>query len=157
MDAFDPVSWGAIEEVRGPPAAEVAARVEAMASKLEGEKPYVAVKAVHDALASGTEERSVPGLADPFITAYLLEKRGVISPDTVNDYRSLVERRPSTERLRELFWEEQRTLWWIGVVTGVHPSLVTYWCYEDNIPLMERNISEDALEQIREAMGSGSA
>lgn len=157
MDAFDPVSWDTIEGVRGPPAAAVTERVEAMASEIDGEDPYVAVKAIHDALATGTEERSVSGLADPFITAYLLEQRGVISADTAKEYDSLVDRRPSTERLRELFWEEQRTLWWIGVVTGVHPSLVTYWCYEDDIPLMERNITEDTMEQIREVRGSESA
>jgi hypothetical protein len=34
-------------------------------------------------------------------------------------------------------------------VTGVHPSLVTYWLYEDDIPLMERNYTAEAMERIR--------
>ena len=71
------------------------------------------------------------------------------SADAGKEYQSIVERRPETDRLEELFWERERTLWWIGLLVGVHPSLVTYWFYEDNIPLMERNFTEDSLEQIR--------
>lgn len=34
-------------------------------------------------------------------------------------------------------------------MTGVHPSLVTYWLHEDNIPLLERNYTGEATERIR--------
>lgn len=66
-----------------------------------------------------------------------------------SEYRSIVKRRPTNERLRELFWEQERTLWWIGILAGVHPSLVTYWFYENDIPLMERNYTEESMEKIR--------
>ena len=110
------------------------------------------MKTIHDALYEDDVDRTVPSLGEPFITAYLLEKKGIITPaddDTGSEYRSIVKRRPNSERLRDLFWERERTLWWIGILVGVHPSLVTYWFYEDNIPLMERNYTEGSMEQIR--------
>jgi hypothetical protein len=36
-----------------------------------------------------------------------------------------------------------------GLLAGVHPSLVTFWFYEADIPLMERNYTDDSLEQIQ--------
>ncbi|MEF8907036.1 MAG: hypothetical protein V5A13_04160 [Haloarculaceae archaeon] len=151
MGDRDPVSWETRAQALGDPAAEVEEYVGRLAVDVRGEDPYAAVKAVHDALSEdlADEERSVPGLGEVFITAYLLEKRGVIDPEEGGEYPSLVARRPSTDRLRELFWDRERTLWWIGIVTGVHPSLVTYWLYEDDIPLMERNYTGEAMERIR--------
>lgn len=152
MGDFDPIPWETSEAALGPPAAEVTALVERMRGEVRGEDPYDAVKTLHDALYEADTERTVPSLGEPFVTAYLLEKDGVISPDADDarsEYRSIVERRPPRERLRELFWERERTLWWIGLLTGVHPSLVTYWLYEADIPLMERNYTEESMEQIR--------
>ncbi|MCU4754516.1 hypothetical protein OB919_21535 [Halobacteria archaeon AArc-curdl1] len=152
MGTFDPVSWETVEATIGPPAPEVTEHVEKMRDEVYGIAPYDAVKTIHDALYADEVNRTVPNLGEPFVTAYLLEKQGIISPNDddapENEYRSLVERRPDSERLRELFWERERTLWWIGVMAGIHPSLVTYWFYEDDIPLMERNFSEESLEQI---------
>lgn len=34
-------------------------------------------------------------------------------------------------------------------MTGGHPSLVTYWLSEDDIPLLERNYTMEAMERIR--------
>ncbi|WP_436935168.1 hypothetical protein [Halovenus marina] len=152
MGEFDPVSWDVREAALGPPAPEVTALVEQMQDTVHEMDPYDAVKTIHDALYADDVERTVPSLGEPFITAYLLEQNGIIDPDDEADgaYPSLVDRRPSDERLRELFWERERTLWWIGLVTGVHPSLVTYWFYEADIPLMERNYADESLEQIRE-------
>lgn len=152
MGDFDPVSWDTSEAALGPPAAEVTDVVERMQGAVHEMDPYEAVKTLHDALYDDDIDRTVPSLGEPFITAYLLEQNGVITPEpdeTDTEYRSLVQRRPSTERLRELFWERERTLWWIGILTGVHPSLVTYWFYEHDIPLMERNYTEDSMEKIR--------
>lgn len=152
MGAFDPVPWETVEAAIGPPAAEVTVQVEQMQEAVRGNDPYDAVKAIHDALYDDDVERTVPSLGEPFITAYLLEKNGIITPEEDGeggDYRSLVERRPTSQRLEELFWERERTLWWIGLLVGVHPSLVTYWFYEDDIPLMERNYTEASMEQIR--------
>lgn len=152
MGDFDPVSWETHEAAIGPPAAEITEHVEQMREEVRDEEPYDAVKTIHDALYDEDVTRTVPSLGEPFITAYLLEKEGIISPekdDSGSEYRSIVDRRPSEERLRELFWERERTLWWIGILTGVHPSLVTYWFYESDVPLMERNYTEESMEQIR--------
>lgn len=155
MGSFDPVPWDAVESTIGPPAPEITEAVDRLADELTGESPYDAVKTVHDHLYDADVERTVPNVGEPFITAYLLEKRGVISAGADADsYPSLVDRRPSADRLRTLFWEDERTLWWIGVITGVHPSLVTYWCYEDDIPLMERNYRADSLKRIQRGADS---
>lgn len=34
-------------------------------------------------------------------------------------------------------------------MTGGHPSLVTYWLSEDDIPLLERNYTAEPMERIR--------
>lgn len=152
MGDFDPVSWETVEAAIGPPAPAITASVDRFRDQIAGADPYDAVKVIHDALADTEGDRTVPGLGDPFLIAYLLEKDGIISPDgdeTGGDYRSIVERRPEDERLMELFWARERTLWWIGVLAGVHPSLVTYWFYEADIPLMERNYTAESMAQIR--------
>lgn len=151
MGTDEPVEWETIAAAMGPPADEVTRAVERYESEVTGMDPYDAVKTIHDALYDDGAERSVPSLAEPFITAYLLEQRGVIDPNNSNsgEYRSIVDRRPSPTRLRTLFWERHRTLWWIGLLSGVHPQLVSYWLYEDDIPLMERNFTAESLEKIR--------
>lgn len=152
MGEFDPVPWETVEATIGPPAPEVTAQVEQMADEVYEQDPYDAVKTIHDALYEADVERTVPSVGEPFITAYLLEKNGVIAPspdDTAAEYRSLVDRRPTDERLEELFWDRERTLWWIGLLVGVHPSLVTYWFYEADLPLMERNYTEESLQKIQ--------
>ena len=52
------------------------------------------VKTIHDALYDDEVERTVPNLGEPFITAYLLEQKGIITPsdDTGKEYQSIVER-----------------------------------------------------------------
>ena len=147
MGDFDPVPWDVREAAIGTPAAEIAEAVERRRADVSGDDPYHAIKTVHDSLYAAEAERTVSSLGEPFITAYLLERRGVIDPG--GEYRSVVDRRPSSDRLEELFWERERTLWWIGMVVGVHPSLVTYWLYEDDIPLMERNYTAESLAKIR--------
>ena len=149
MGAFDPVPWETVEAAIGPPAAAVTDYVDRLEGDVHGEEPYAAVKAIHDALAANDVERSVPGLGDPFLVAYLLEKRGVIDPHEEGEYRSLVARRPSDDRIEELFHEREYTLWWIATLTGVHPSLVTYWCWEADVPLLERNFGEESMAAIR--------
>lgn len=151
MSEFDPVPWDVIEATSGPPASEVTEMVETIGEDVADEDPYDAVKAIHDALYDDGVERTVPSLGEPFVTAYLLEREGIVTPveEGGREYRSLVERRPDRERLRELFWERERTLWWIGMLAGVHPSLVTYWMYEDDVPLMERNLTDESLAAVR--------
>lgn len=152
MGKFDPVSWKAIEAVHGPPAREIEEYVDRLAESVGECDPYDAVKTIHDALSADLDDadRTVPGLGEVFVTAYLLEKRGIIAVDDAErEYRSLLDRRPDSERLEELFWERKRTLWWIGILVGVHASLVSYWLYEDDVPLMERNLPADTMAQVR--------
>lgn len=153
MGKFDPVPWDTVEDAFGPPAPEVRAHVDRLGEEFDDDGPYEAVKAIHDALYDEDVERTVPGLGEPFITAYLLEKDGIIAPsdEAGCEYPSLVARRPDADRLEELFWGQRRTLWWIGLLCGVHASLVKFWLYEDGIPLMERNFTAESMEQIREA------
>lgn len=161
MAAHDPVPWAVYEDALGAPATEVERVVErvvvdhAADPELDAD-PYDIVKSVHDTLDADfdPDERSVPGLGDPFVAAYLLEKHGVVAVGADSAFVSLVDRRPSDDRLHELFWNREYTLWWIGVLTGVHAALVTYWCYEANVPLMERNLSAESLaavESVRES------
>lgn len=156
MGAFDPVSWGTIETAIGPPASEITVHVEQLQEEVTGADAYEAVKTVHDAIDESGVDRTVSSVGEPFVTAYLLERAGVIAPaeDAPDGYRSIVHRRPETDRLRHLFWDEKRTLWWIGLLAGVHPALVTYWLYEDDIPLMERNFTDDSMEKIRAVRAS---
>jgi hypothetical protein len=156
MTALDPVSWETVEAATGPPALELGEHINRMIPAVRGDDPYDAVKTIHDAFAETEVAADVSTLADPFIIAYLLERRGVIVPDdTTSDYRSIVARRPDSARLEELFWRRERTLWWIGLLAGVHPTLVTYWFYEDGIPLMERKFSDESMERIRAVRGAG--
>lgn len=152
MGDLDPVSWETIEAVVGPPAAGVVEYVDRMQDDLRGEDPYVAVKAIHDAISSDPDATTVPGQGEVFVVAYLLERRGVISPggaDAGGGFPSIVDRRPDGDRLRELFWEPERTMWWLAIRLGVHWALVRYWLYEDDIPLRERNFPEESMERIR--------
>lgn len=108
--------------------------------------PYVAVKAIHDALSGDLgADVSVPDQGEVFLVAYLLEKRGVVAPGGGADdpFPSLVDLDADGERLEELFWERERTMWWLAVRPGVHWVLVRYWLYEDDVPLRERNFPAD--------------
>jgi hypothetical protein len=152
---MDPVSWETIEAVVGPPAPEVEAYVDGMGEDLRDEAPYDAVKAVHDALARDLgEERTPAGQGEVFLVAYLLERAGVVSPggrpsDDGVSFPSVAERRPDGDRLRELFWGRERTMWWLGIRLGVHWALVRYWLYEEEIPLRERNFPAETTARIR--------
>jgi len=109
MGDFDPVPWNVRTAAIGTPAAEITEAVEERRADVSDDDPYQAVKTVHDSLYDAEAERTVPSLGEPFVTAYPLERRGVIDPDD-GEYRSLVDRRPSSDRLEELFWERKRTL-----------------------------------------------
>lgn len=38
--------------------------------------------------------------------------------------------------------------WWIAVRCGVHYSLVQYWRYEADLPLMRRHAPDRPLERV---------
>lgn len=81
MGDFDPVTWEASEAALGPPASEVTKLVEQMQGEVHDKDAYDAVKTLHDALYEDDVERTVPSLGEPFITTYLLEKKGIITPE----------------------------------------------------------------------------
>lgn len=171
MGDTDPVRWTTVEAVEGPPAATVEAYVDRTSEEVRDADPYDAVKTIHDALARERgEEPTLPGQGETFVTAYLLEREGVIEPGGPDagdggrnpdpnggegrngggdGFPSVVARRPGGDRLRELFWERERTMWWIAIRLGVHWALVRYWLYEESIPLRERNFPPERMERIR--------
>ena len=147
MDEMDPVPWDDLEAVSGPPADELSAYVEAADGTVESDA-FDAVKRVYDEWkADRGDDRSLPDQGAAFVVAYLLEREGVI--DLADSPQgSLVARRPSADRLCELFWEREYTLWWMAVELGVHYSLVTVWLWEADVPLAGRNITAETKEQI---------
>ncbi|WP_049972868.1 hypothetical protein [Haladaptatus cibarius] len=152
MGKLEPVSWETIEAVSGAPATDVLEYINQLQDSVSDDEPYEAVKTIHDAISADLgSDCSVPDQGEVFITVYLLEQRGIIASndDESTEFPSLVARRPDSNRLHELFWEQNRTMWWIAVQCGVHWALIRYWLYEDDIPLQERNFTDTTLEQIR--------
>lgn len=147
MAEMDPVPWNDLEAVSGPPADELAAYVEAADESTESDA-FDAVKRVYDEWKADLgDDRSLPDQGAAFVVAYLLEREGVI--DLADSPQgSLLARRPSADRLRELFWEREYTLWWMAVELGVHYSLVTVWLWEADVPLAERNLSDATKKQL---------
>lgn len=152
MADMDPVPWDDIEAASGPPtAAEVVDYVEAyVADRTDPDPPddYEAVKTVYDDWKADLgEERSLSDQGAAYVIAYLLERERIIDlRGTPAD--SLLKRRPDAETLRELFWDDGETLWWMAVELGVHYALVTFWLWEADVPLAERNLSDDLLSEI---------
>lgn len=125
------------------------AYVERHADDVQEDPPAVAVKTGYDDWkADRFAESDLSAQAAAFLIAYLLERRGAI--ELGGPMPSLVERRPAPERLRQLVHEREQTLWWIAVTHGVHYSLVTRWCYEADVPLLRRNVTDETFRQIRE-------
>ena len=155
MADMDPVAWEEIEAATGPPSAtEVGEYVEEMADDVAHCDAYEAVKAVYDEWKTDLgEARSLPDQGASFVVAFLLEREGVIDLSDAPQ-GSLVERYPGEDELRERFWEREQTLWWIAVELGVHYSLVTFWLWEADIPLAERNLSDETMRQV-EALTDG--
>jgi len=121
MTDLTPVPWADVEAAAGPPTAtEVEEYVAELTSETSGadREAFETVKAVYDEWkADRGEERALSDQAAAFVVASLLEREGAIDlSDTPQG--SLVERRPSAERLRERFWEREQTLWWIAVECG---------------------------------------
>ncbi|MFB6138041.1 MAG: hypothetical protein ABEJ42_06845 [Halobacteriaceae archaeon] len=151
MGDLDPVSWEEIAAVLGPPAPAVTAAVERHRDDLRDVPPYEAVKTVHDALAADPDGADVPDQGEVLLVTYLLERDGVVDLDAAPEtgVPSVLARRPSDERLRELSWDRERTMWWIAVRLGVHWSLVRYWLWEADVPLKERNFGPESMAKLR--------
>ncbi|MFB6219177.1 MAG: hypothetical protein ABEH77_08405 [Halobacteriaceae archaeon] len=142
MSDLEPVPWDAIEAAVGPPADDVRPYVDALGEEVAGEPPATAVKTVYDAWKGDLgEDRTTADQGAAYVIAYLLERRG-------HTEGVLLDRKPGPERLRELFWEREHTLWWMAVETGVHYALVSYWLYEESVPLARRNLTTDTREQV---------
>jgi hypothetical protein len=152
MSEFDPVPWDDIEAVSGPPAATVREYVEEMRADVRDDPPAIAVKRIYDRWkAEQPRSDRLPAQGAATIIAYELEREGVVELGPESGVPSLTERRPDADRLEALFWEEEYTMWWIGVLTGVHWALVNCWLYEERIPLQERNLTAETLAAIEDA------
>lgn len=150
MDPMDQVPWEDVIAVRGIPGEELQPFVQRDAPDIEGRSPAEAVKTVYDDWKETLgEDRTLDDQGAAYLIAYLLEHRGVIHlADTDAFGGSLLDRKPDDERLRELFHEEERTLWWIAIECGVHHSLVSRWLYEADIPLLARNLGDETAEKL---------
>lgn len=147
MAEMDPVEWDVIEAVVGPPAPELQQYVDGVTAQFTDEGPFRTVKTVYDAWKSDQgNEPSIPDQGAAMLVTYLLERRDGIDLGRT----SVIERRPSSERLRELFSEQEYTMWWIATLTGVHWVVVRYWLWEDDIALRERNFGPETMDRIRE-------
>ncbi len=40
-------------------------------------------------------------------------------------------------------------MWWTATRVGVHWALVQYWLYEEDIPLQERNLTNESMARVR--------
>ena len=151
MDPMEPVPWTDVIAVRGIPGEAVQPFVQRDAPELPDE-PAKAVKIVYDDWKTSLgDDRTLDDQAAAYLIAYLLEHRGAIHLDETDALGgSLLERRPSDERLRELFHDQERTLWWIAIECGVHHALVSRWLYEADIPLCRRNLGEETMGLVDE-------
>jgi len=149
MADTDPVEWAAIEAVSGPPADDVIPYVDRLRPEVRGDPAPDAVKTIYDAWKRELgEDRSTSDQGAAYVIRYRLERKGAI--DAGDDPAgSVVDRRPDEPRLREWFWENEETLWYVATRTGVHYALVSYWFWEDGIPLRERNLGEAKLDAVR--------
>lgn len=78
---------------------------------------------------------------DTFVFAYKLEESGYAeygSEET--DPHSFVERQPSEDTLRELYWERERDLTEIALRFGVDEELIRYWLFEMDIQLKQADV-----------------
>lgn len=155
MDKRDPVDWDSIEKAVGRSARACEEVFENHHEEIEeGSTVQEAVWHLDTIWKSKPEdERSVPDQGAAYLFAYLLEKEGIVSynlneSETSIEPKSLVDRKPDAETLRKLFWEDELVLWQIAVEYGVHYSLVTYWFWEEDVPLMRWNITQERLEKI---------
>ena len=87
---------------------------------------------------------------------YLLEKHGyadfdgdLTKPETY-DPPSLVDRKPSSDTLNELYWDEGRSRGEIGFRYSIHPLLVSLWMFEEDIPLQRSNLRDRVVRMIEE-------
>jgi hypothetical protein len=152
MADMDPVAWDDVEAATGPPSATgVMEYVEAFGGEIADDEfgsAYEAVKTVYDEWKTDQgEARSLPDQGAAFVVAYRLEHEGLLDLSD-SPQGSLVERHPGRDELHERFWDEEQTLWWMAVELGVHFSLVTFWLWEADIPLAERNLSDETMRQV---------
>lgn len=96
-----------------------------------------------------------------YVFAYLLEREGLVDPDDGSAVEgsapaSMLARRPDDGTLERWVWDDEQGFWWIAVRCGVHYSLVQYWLYEADIPVMRRNVPDRLLDRIDDRPGDGS-
>lgn len=144
MDSKTPIHWDVLEPVRAAPRL-----LEIFENHREEAIRQPTLEAAVDRLYQIRHEKYEIGAPDQgvaYVFAYLLEKTGQF--DAAGMMTSIDSRRPDDDTLGELFWEQERVPWWIAVEYGVHYSLVMYWLWEADIPLMRRNIPDEQFEKL---------
>ena len=96
-----------------------------------------------------------------YVFAYLLERGGTVDPGEAPAVdggapASLRGRRRDDATLERWVWTDGQVLWWIAVRCGVHYSLVQYWLYEADVPVMRRNVPDRLLAEVDARAGDAS-
>ncbi len=153
MDETAPVDWTQLEEVRPEPTCRTVfdSHREDLA---EFDTLQPAVNHLYEAYheAYGPAQR-VPDQVAAFVFAYLVELADIASlsetdSEVAAEMPAIMDRHPGEDELDRLIWEEETVPWWLAVRFGVHYSLIIYWMWEADIPLMRRNIPSETLGQI---------
>ncbi|MFB6360054.1 MAG: hypothetical protein ABEH59_01900 [Halobacteriales archaeon] len=155
MAPTDPIPWAPLVELGAHTCLQCEAVFERRRGDLDPDWDREAAVASlyewwHDAYGAdlGKEQGGV------YVFAYLLEASdhfdtaALRTADEAPITGSLLDRRPPAETLERWFWEDEQVPWWIAVRCGVHYSLVHYWFYESEIPLMRRNVPDRLLDRI---------
>lgn len=146
MDPKAPVPWDALEAVRGEP--QLRAVFDAHREEVaDAESAEAAVDRLERVRRDQYDVAS-PDQGTAFVFAYLAETELGMSVDPPGDLPSLAARKPDDDTLERLFWDEEQVPWWTAVRCGVHYTLVIYWLWEADVPLMRRNIPDHQFAQI---------
>lgn len=162
MGPTDPVPWAPLAELGAHTCLQCEAVFEDRRDELGGDRDRETAVARlyewwHDAY--GDEVGAEQGGA--YVFAYLLEREGIVDPgeqhagDDAPLPASLIDRRPDAATLERWVWDDEQVFWWIAVRCGVHYSLVQYWLYEADVPLMRRNVPDRLLEGVDAMTGDG--
>ena len=85
-----------------------------------------------------------------YILSYLLEDEGKIdvSADESAEVTGLSHRKPATDKLRRLYWDEGLTITDIAILRGVHPELIKFWMREEDVPIRKEDLPKTDQDRI---------
>jgi hypothetical protein len=161
MSATDPVSWDPLVELGVHTSLQCEALFERRRDDLDPDwDRETAVARLYEWWHETAGDDPGNEQGGVYVFAYLLERERLVDPrkgPDAGDFAippAILARRPDDATLERWFWDEEQVPWWIAVRCGVHYSLVQYWLYEADIPVMRRNVPDQVLEQV-DAMTDG--